>query len=158
MWSQAYDYGSGHVETPERVVSARDYVEASVDAEIASDGSSAQDMAVLRGCLEQLVASAFQLDELLLRLPTRGRAEVARARQSAMYLAHTVFHLSLTEVGQMFDRDRTTVAHACRVIEEFREEPAFDRAMDMLERSTRIMQANAIFEMTARYNVSGGSQ
>ncbi|MEO1694626.1 MAG: helix-turn-helix domain-containing protein [Pseudomonadota bacterium] len=98
---------------------------------------------VLRTSLEQLVAGAFQLDELLLRMPTRGRAKIARARQAAMYLAHTVCGLSLTEVGAIFERDRTTVAHACAVIEEYREDPPFDRAMDMMERSTRIIQLHA---------------
>ncbi|MEM1306596.1 MAG: helix-turn-helix domain-containing protein [Pseudomonadota bacterium] len=98
---------------------------------------------VLRTSLEQLVAGAFQLDELLLRMPTRGRAKIARARQAAMYLAHTVCGLSLTEVGSIFERDRTTVAHACAVIEEYREDPPFDRAMDMMERSTRIIQLHA---------------
>ncbi|MEL6226075.1 MAG: helix-turn-helix domain-containing protein [Pseudomonadota bacterium] len=96
----------------------------------------------LRSCLEQLVAGAFQLDELLLRVATRGKAEVARARQTAMYLAHTVCGLTLTEVGLVFERDRTTVAHACRTIEEQRENATFDRAVDMLERSARLIQVH----------------
>lgn len=100
----------------------------------------------LRVCLEQLVAGVFQLEEILLRMPTRGRAEIARARQAAMYLAHTCCGLSFTEVGQLFERDRTTVAHACAVIEEYREEATFDRAMDMMERSTRIMHMHAFLD------------
>ncbi|MEM9028062.1 MAG: helix-turn-helix domain-containing protein [Pseudomonadota bacterium] len=102
---------------------------------------------ILRNSLEKLVASAFQLDETLLRMPTRGRARVARARQVAMYLAHTACGRSLTEVGQMFERDRTTVAHACVVIEEAREDAEFDRAVDLLELSSSIILTQAILPM-----------
>lgn len=98
---------------------------------------------ILRSSIEQMVAAAYRLDEQLLRLPTRGRKHVALARQTAMYLAHTVCEMTLTETGQLFERDRTTVAHACAVIEDRREDPAFDRAIDMLERSARIIQFHA---------------
>lgn len=98
---------------------------------------------VLRTSIEQMVAAAYRLDEELLRMPTRGRKNVALARQTAMYLAHTVCELSLTDTGQLFERDRTTVAHACSVVEDRREDPAFDRAIEMLERSARIIQFHA---------------
>jgi len=103
-----------------------------------------RERAALRNCLEQLVAGAFQIDEILLRQTTRGRANVARARQVAMYLAHTVCGLSLTETGLCFDRDRTTVAHACLVVEDARDQPAFDRAFEVLEQSARIVHLYAI--------------
>ena len=50
-----------------------------------------------------------------------------------MYLAHVTCGLSLTEVGQVFARDRTTVAHACSRVEDQRDDPAFDRALELLE-------------------------
>jgi len=68
-----------------------------------------------------------------LRHGTRGRAKVALARQVAMYLAHVGCGLSLTETGRLFGRDRTTVAHACGVVEDRRDDPLFDRALDLLE-------------------------
>ena len=43
--------------------------------------------------------------------------------------------LSLTEVGRLFERDRTTVAHACGLIEDKRDEPDFDYRLDHLERA-----------------------
>ena len=89
--------------------------------------------------LHALAASLFEIDPVLLTLSTRGRARVAMARQVAMYLAHVGYGLTLTEVGEMFGRDRTTVAHACRRIEDKREERAFDRAMDLLELSVRVV-------------------
>jgi hypothetical protein len=35
----------------------------------------------------------------------------------------------------MFDRDRTTAAHACRTVEDCRDDPRFDAALDCLERA-----------------------
>jgi hypothetical protein len=54
------------------------------------------------------------------------------ARQMAMYLAHVAFRLSFTQVGQLFGRDRTTVAHACGVIEDLRDDHILDRALTVL--------------------------
>ncbi len=102
---------------------------------------------VLRVSLEKLVANAFQVDETLLRGPTRGRAHVARARQVAMYLAHTACGLSLSDVGRLFERDRTTAAHACRLIEDAREDDDFDRAVDLLASGARMMMAHAILPL-----------
>lgn len=72
--------------------------------------------------------------------PRRGKAQVALARQTAMYLAHVGFSLTLTEVGVLFDRDRTTVAHACALIEDRRDNRDFDRALELLERAVKAMQ------------------
>jgi hypothetical protein len=68
-----------------------------------------------------------------LRAPLRRTARVAFARQSAMYLAHVALGLSSGTVGRMFRRDRTTAAHACQLVERRRDDPAFDRPLDMLE-------------------------
>ena len=45
-----------------------------------------------------------------LRKRTRGRADTAFARQVAMYLAHVAYGLTLSDVGRVFERDRTTVS------------------------------------------------
>ena len=50
-----------------------------------------------------------------------------------MYLAHTSYGLNLSEVGRLFERDRTTVAHACGVVEDRRDDPIFDRVLDVLD-------------------------
>jgi chromosomal replication initiation ATPase DnaA len=83
--------------------------------------------------LEATVAAALRVPPELLRRPTRGRAEVAFARQVAMYIGHVWLGLSMAAVGRMFRRDRTTVAHACRVVEERRDDPKFDRILNCLE-------------------------
>jgi chromosomal replication initiation ATPase DnaA len=88
---------------------------------------------ILRAFLLEAVERAFETDAAQLLAPTRGRASDARARQAMMYLAHVACGLTLTEVGRLFDRDRTTVAHACRVIEDCREDRTFDQAVQILE-------------------------
>ena len=50
-----------------------------------------------------------------------------------MYLAHVVFGLSFTAIGQAFGRDRSTVSYACRMIEEKRDNPQFDVFVGRLE-------------------------
>ena len=68
----------------------------------------------------------------------RGSARVSRARQIAMYLAHVVLGLTLTEVGRIFHRDRTTVRHACALVEDRRDNAAFDQCIDLLERQVEV--------------------
>ena len=85
--------------------------------------------------IEALVASAFGIPEPALRMPGRGRAPVAFARQVAIYLAHTRLRLGYAGAGRLFQRDRTTATHACRVIEERREDGSLDTILDCLERS-----------------------
>jgi chromosomal replication initiation ATPase DnaA len=93
----------------------------------------------LRHIVEDVVAGVFDIQPHLLRKATRGRAQVALARQVAMYIAHVSYGLSLNEVGAAFERDRTTVAHACSVVEVKREEPQFDEAITLVERIIRAM-------------------
>lgn len=63
----------------------------------------------------------------------RGGARAAFARQMAMYLCHLVFAMRVSEIAVSFGRDRTTVAHALRRIEEARENPDVDRYLCWLE-------------------------
>lgn len=83
--------------------------------------------------LETIVAAAFAVPVQALRSRTRGKARTALARQSAIYLAHVAFGMSCADAGRMFGRDRTTAAHACRVIEDRREDPSLDAMLSALE-------------------------
>ncbi|MEM8749394.1 MAG: helix-turn-helix domain-containing protein [Pseudomonadota bacterium] len=64
---------------------------------------------------------------------TRSGQDAALARQIAMYLCHTTFSMMMTEVGLYFKRDRTTVAHACAVVEDKRDKFSFDLVICQLE-------------------------
>ena len=103
------------------------------------------------------VAIVFDVDALLIEKPTRGRARTALARQVAMYLAHVGCELPLTAVGRIFGRDRSTVAHACRRVEDAREKPQFDRAVSMMEQSVRtiVKSSPAVREELRRVEQAG---
>ena len=88
---------------------------------------------VLKATVEAAVSVVFGVDVARLQGVSRGQAHVAQARQVAMYLAHCAFGLSHTEVGRIFDRDRTTVAHACHLVEDRRDDASFDRTLANLE-------------------------
>jgi hypothetical protein len=94
----------------------------------------------LRAILVETSAITFDIDPELLDTPFRGSAPVSFARQVAMYLAHVALGLSLTQVGHLFERDRSTVAHACQQIEDRRDDGAFDTAIELLERIVRIVR------------------
>jgi len=83
--------------------------------------------------LEEATAAAFGVPAKELRRRSRRGAEVAFARQSAMYLAHVVLGLTYDEVGLLFGRHRTTAAHACRRVEDRRDDREIDIRLDMLE-------------------------
>jgi chromosomal replication initiation ATPase DnaA len=50
-----------------------------------------------------------------------------------MYLAHTTFGLSISTTARGWGRHHSTVAHACRLVEEQRDKPAVDKALVRLE-------------------------
>lgn len=85
----------------------------------------------------RLAATAFDVTIEEMRADTRRGATVAFARQVAMYIAHVGFGLSLSKVAQAFRRDRTTVAHACHLVEDAREDPDFDEAIACIEAAAR---------------------
>lgn len=96
----------------------------------------------LRCLIEDIVSDVFAIEPEQLRRATRGQARIALARQVAMYIAHVGSGMSLTEVGRLFDRDRTTVAHACAVVEVRRDDPAFDEAVVLLELIVRAVDGS----------------
>lgn len=81
----------------------------------------------------RLVAHAAGLCEADVLSGRRGAECVSRARQTAMYLMHTSMSAPYRDVGRLFGRDRTTVAHACRAIEDSRDDPQTDAALMRLE-------------------------
>lgn len=80
-----------------------------------------------------LIAREKSVSIRLLMHRSRCRNATARARQLAMYLSHVVLGRSLKAVGDAFGRDRTTVSHACALIEDMRDDPRFDDEVSALE-------------------------
>ncbi len=98
--------------------------------------SVARDEHVLDLCegMIDIAAALFNVSGRDLRHPGRSSQSVARVRQIAMYVAHVVLGLTMLEVGRGFGRDRTTVLHACHLIEDMREDEEFDGIVAMIER------------------------
>jgi chromosomal replication initiation ATPase DnaA len=83
--------------------------------------------------IETLVGTTLGVDVGAMRTQGRGRAREALARQTAMYLAHVNLGLSLSRIGALFHRDRTTVAHACACVEDSRDDVRFEQIVACLE-------------------------
>ena len=95
----------------------------------------------MRQILEQAVSHVFPVTADDLWSDKRGSPDAAHARQVAMYLAYVACGLTMREVGKIFARDRTTVAHACGLIEDSRDNPMLDRSLDLLEGVLRSLAA-----------------
>ncbi|TCL76118.1 helix-turn-helix domain-containing protein [Rhizobium sp. BK251] len=62
------------------------------------------------------------------------RRELCHVRQIAMYVCHVALRIPFAEIGRAFGRDRTSVGHACHVVEDRRDDPAFDDFVSAVER------------------------
>jgi chromosomal replication initiation ATPase DnaA len=89
------------------------------------------------GLAVSLAAFALGVPVWEVRAPTRGTNEAGYARAVAMYLAHAAFGMSLARVGLAFQRDRSTVAHACHRIEDQRDDARFDTWIAALEEAVQ---------------------
>ncbi|MEL6967734.1 MAG: helix-turn-helix domain-containing protein [Pseudomonadota bacterium] len=131
--------------------SAADQIEARNRAECGhSPGSKRQTAqehfrdAVTQLCLRTVsLALCVPLEHLA--AANRCKADIALARQVAMYLAHTQFSLAMTEIGLAMGRDRTTVSHACNLVEDRRDDDDFDLMLtqleDLLSQAVRAIEA-----------------
>lgn len=83
--------------------------------------------------LLRLVSRATGVPVDRLRHRSRCTADVAEARQLAMYLMHVVLQRTYEDIGRALGRERTTVSHACAVTEDRRDDPAFEALVATLE-------------------------
>jgi len=96
------------------------------------------------GIVRQLTAEMIALISDRVQLRRDRRRINCYVRQIAMYVCHVALRISLNDIGQAFGRDRTTVGHACGVVEDRRDDPGFDEFVSSVERI-----AIAIFETGA---------
>lgn len=88
----------------------------------------------------QIVAMANGLRPEEITQPCRGTSNVSKARQIACYLLHTSLSLSLVDISSYFQKDRTTIGHACRLVEDWRDEPKFDDELIELEKTVLLLR------------------
>jgi len=99
--------------------------------------------------LVQIVAQSHGVTVKEIFHHSRSRAPIAATRQLAMYLMHVVLGRTLTDVGEFFRRDRTTVAHACRLVEDMRDSKEFDEQVCELEAAIEFVTDGE--KLTERY-------
>jgi Bacterial dnaA protein helix-turn-helix len=71
------------------------------------------------------------------------RRMLCHVRQIAMYVCHVSLSIPLTEIGHAFGRDRTTVGHACHVVEDRRDDQGFDDFITGIERIVSVIFARS---------------
>lgn len=81
-----------------------------------------------------ILAACFCVPSKELRSQDRANACISRIRQVGMYITHVALGLNMKEVAAGFSRDRSTIVHACHLIEDMRDEPDFDRVCVTVER------------------------
>jgi len=78
-------------------------------------------------------ALEFGVPDLDLGRPDHRAPLIDFARQVAMYLSACIFGMTMTRIGELFGRDRSTVSHALKVVEDGRTDPVFDAKIERLE-------------------------
>lgn len=90
-------------------------------------------IAICDGMID-ILSACFAVPSLDIRSSSRANAPVARVRQVGMYVCHVVLGLTMLEVATGFVRDRSTVVHACHLIEDMRDDVEFDGIVGTIER------------------------
>ena len=98
------------------------------------DMLAAYDRLVTIDNIKRTVASYYNIRISDLTSAKRTRS-LARPRQVAMALCKELTQHSLPEIGEAFDKDHTTVLHACRKVVQLRDEdPKIREDYDLLQR------------------------
>ena len=113
---------------------------------ISKTQSDVQPESVQRICADviNLVAREKRVPPRLLTHPSRCRRFTAQTRQLAMYLAHVVYGCPLQDIADIFGRNRSTVSHACALVEDRRDDPVFDAEVVQFETLLEVMLARQV--------------
>lgn len=84
--------------------------------------------------VRQMVSELLLLlgDRMLVRRDRRRLA--CHVRQISMYVCHVALRMPQHDIAVAFGRDRTTVGHACHVVEDRRDDRVFDEFVSAVER------------------------
>ena len=73
------------------------------------------------------------------------RRTLCPVRQIAMYVCDGALQIPLYEIAGAFGRDRTTVGHSCHLVEDCRDDPAFDEFVAAVERTVNsVFRSNGV--------------
>lgn len=84
--------------------------------------------------VRQMVSELLLLlgDRVMVRRDRRRLA--CHVRQISMYVCHVALRMPQQDIGVAFGRDRTTVSHACHVVEDRRDDRVYDEFVSAAER------------------------
>tara|TARA_R110002020_G_C15939363_1_gene744538 strand:- start:202 stop:615 length:414 start_codon:yes stop_codon:yes gene_type:complete len=84
--------------------------------------------------VRQMVSELLLLlgDRVMVRRDRRRLA--CHVRQISMYVCHVALRMPQQDIGAAFGRDRTTVSHACHVVEDRRDDRVYDEFVSAVER------------------------
>jgi len=101
--------------------------------------------------VSQITAETISLlsDRVMVR--NERRRPSCHVRQISMYVCHVALRMSFSDIGAAFGRDRTTVGHACHVVEDRRDDLAFDEFVSAIEH-----MATAVFQSSDLFGREGG--
>lgn len=97
--------------------------------------------------VSQITAETISLlsDRVIARRERRRPS--CHVRQISMYVCHVALRMSFSDIGAAFGRDRTTVTHACHVVEDRRDDAAFDEFVSAIERmATAVFQTSEVLD------------
>jgi len=89
--------------------------------------------AVLAKMIIANVALDFGVNNIRVFSNEKIPAHLCYIRQSAIYLMHIVCQYSYARVGTAFNLHASTIAYACKTIENFRDDQVFDGKLVHLE-------------------------
>ncbi len=89
------------------------------------------------GYVTSLVAMIMDVPPREIEARRRTSAVASRARHTAIYLIHVVLGWPMWRAAAAFGRDRTTASHAVQLIEDLREDAAFDARLSAMEACVR---------------------
>jgi len=80
-----------------------------------------------------VIALEFSVPESGIFCAGKGTSERSYTRHIAMYMMYCVYGTTKTRIAEVFGRHSSTVSHACKVIEDQRDDPVFDGKLIDLE-------------------------
>ena len=96
------------------------------------------------GLIFSVIKLVYRVDMGYLLGPSRGGKHLSLARQKMYYLAHCCCGISYTELGGLTRRDRTSIAHGCRRIEDLRDDVGVDKSLFFIELALGLMTRSTL--------------
>lgn len=84
--------------------------------------------------VRQLTAELLAVSGTGDKLRRDRRRATCHLRQVSMYVCHVALSMPYGDIAEAFGVDRTTVSHSCHVVEDRRDDAAFDTFVSTIER------------------------